>query len=66
MLTKKEIFIIILYIIGYFAAIYLIAWLIISISPFFIAAIVFIPWLIAALKDGAKVSFGNKPAIWCR
>ena len=55
MLTKKEIFIIILYIIGYFAAIYLIAWLLISISPFFIAAIVFIPWLIAALKDGAKV-----------
>ena len=55
MLTKKEIFIIILYIIGYFAAIYFIAWLIISFCPFFIAAIVFVPWLIAALKDGAKV-----------
>ena len=55
MLTKKEIFIIILYIIGYFAAIYLIAWLIISFFPYLIAAILFVPWLIEALKDGAKV-----------
>ena len=55
MFTKNGICITILYIIGYLAAIFLIAWLIISISPFFIAAIVFVPWLIAALKDGAKV-----------
>ena len=55
MLTKKEIFIIILYIIGYLAAIFLIAWLIISFFPYLIAAILFVPWLIEALKDGAKV-----------
>lgn len=55
MSTKKEICIIILCIIGCLAAIFLIAWLIISICPYLIAAIVFVPWLIEALKDGAKV-----------
>ena len=56
MLTKKEIFIIILYIVGYFAVVIGAFFLLVNFCPLLIPAIVFsVPWLIAALKDGAKV-----------
>ena len=55
MLTKKEIFILILYIVAYFAVVIGAFFLLVNFCPLLIPAIVFVPWLIAALKDGAKV-----------
>ncbi len=55
MLTKKEIAIIALCIIAYFAFVFLAAWLLFEFCPLLIPAIVFIPWLGAALKEGAQI-----------
>lgn len=55
MLTKKDIFKIILTVLCAIALVFLIIWVISKICPILIGAIVFIPWLVAALKNGADV-----------
>lgn len=54
-MTKKEILKFILIILGAFAVIGGIVWLIIELAPYLLAIVAFPVWLAAALADGAKV-----------